>query len=147
MIPGSNILNLALTVIARQEFTYFAFVSRVLGPSGKYIPLYAAGVTAMGSVQPVPRNVYFHMGLDFQKSYFNFFVPQSVLDVSRDVSSDQFFFNGKNYQCLSNTPWYGIDGWNQVLCIEVPFQRFLQTRNWGFDQYHQTFDNGNFVGA
>lgn len=120
MIPGGNLLNMALSVIKKQTFQYFTWTQRTLQPNGLYTAAYAAGLPVTGSVQPIPRNLYAAMGLDFQKNYRNFFVQRDIFDVKRDVSGDQFCFEGKNFQCVSKTAWYGVDGWDQVLCIEVP---------------------------
>ena len=119
-IPGQNLLAMASSVIAKQSFKYFPYVSRALLPNGLYEATYAAGQPMTGSAQPVPRNLYANMGLDYQRLYYNFFVQQSVFDIARDVSGDQFEFQGKNFQAVSKTPWHGIDGWDQVLCIFVP---------------------------
>ena len=71
-------------------------------------------------MQPVPRVLMETLGLDFQKHYVNIFVPQSVIDIRRDVSSDKFIYCGVTYQGISLTKWVSQDGWNQVLCVEVP---------------------------
>ncbi len=119
MIPGSNILSMAQRIISKQEFDYYPYVSRTLNEIGNWISKYAAGTKVLGSVQPIARSLYEAYGLDFQKSYFNFFVPADIFDVGRDIAGDQFVFQCKNYQCVSKTAWYGIDGWVEVLCIEV----------------------------
>lgn len=119
MVPGSNILGMALSVIQKQTFKYFAFRSRELNSIGLDETQYRAGVTATGSVQPVPRVLYQAMGLDFQGNYYKFFLPKNIIDIARDVSGDQMEFGGKRFQCLSKTDWYGIDGWDEVLCVEV----------------------------
>jgi hypothetical protein len=49
----------------------------------------------------------------------NVFAPQDMQDVARDISNDQIAFNGKTYDCLSKTPWAAIDGWIQILCVQV----------------------------
>lgn len=120
MIPGSNILQAALQVIARSSFCYYAFESRTPNAVGQDVTTYAAPVTLQGSVQPVPRSLYQQYGLDFQRNYVNVYVSQTVLDVTRDVSGDQILFNGRTYQCVSVTPWSAIDGWSAVLCVQVP---------------------------
>lgn len=120
MYPGSNILNQALTVISQQTFQYLAFTANTLTSIGTKVPAYASPVTAAGSVQPVPKRLYQQYGLDLQKNYWNFFLPQSVIDIGRDVSSDKFTYNNAIYQCISLTPWYGVDGWVEVLTVIVP---------------------------
>ena len=119
MLPGSNLLKTALTVIARQEFLYLRFRSRTAGPNGLDVTEYWPGVKATGSAQPVPRDLYDRQGLDMQRTYWNFFLERKVIDIDRDVAGDQFEYKGDRYQCLSRTPWYDVDGWDQVLCVKV----------------------------
>lgn len=114
-IPGSNILNMALSVIAKQAWQWFSFNDRITQSNGQYMGVYNAPLTIQGSSQAVSRALYQQYGLDFNKYYQKFFVSRNVIDVSRDVSGDLFVFNGQTYQCLSITPWYAIDGWVEVL--------------------------------
>ena len=120
LIPGNNILNMAFNAIAKSSFQYVAFQSNALNDIGYKVPVYAAPVTVTGSAQPMPRRLYEQYGLDLQKTYWNFFIEQSVMDIERDVSSDQFILQGAIYQCISAVPWYGIDGWLEVLTVLVP---------------------------
>jgi hypothetical protein len=120
MIPGANILSMAMSVIGKSSFSYLAFASRTPNAIGQDVTKYEPPVTLQGSVQPVPRSLYQQYGLDFQRNYLNVYVSKAVLDVERDVSGDMIVFNGNSYQCLSVTPWVAIDGWNAVLCVQVP---------------------------
>lgn len=119
MIPGSNLLNLALSVVGAQTLAYFAYTGRQTNAAGYDVTTYADPVDISGSFQPVPRAQYSNLGLDYQKTYWNFYVSADVLDVARDVSGDQLAFEGLRYQCESITPWRAIDGWNAVLCVEI----------------------------
>lgn len=120
-VPGSNLLNQALGIIGRQSFLYFAQLSRTTDVAGtdigQYVSTYATAVHASGSVQPMSRALYQQYGLDLQKTYFNFYVSADIIDVTRNVSGDQFKFNGRTFQCESIMPWFGIDGWNQVIAV------------------------------
>lgn len=118
--PGSNVLNAALRALAKQSFTYYAFLCRTPNQIGQDVTRYESPVTVQGSVQPVPRTLYQAYGLDFQRYYVNFYVSKSVLDVARDISGDQIAFGGRRFQCLSKTDWFGQDGWVAVLAVEVP---------------------------
>jgi len=120
MIPGQNVLNMALRLIARQPFQYIAYDKRTLQPNGLYLTSYKAPISCTGSAQPMPRELYQKNGLDFDKKYFTFFVSRNILDVTRDVAGDQFILNCRRYQALSKTPWDAIDGWDAVLAVEVP---------------------------
>lgn len=148
MIPGSNILNMALRVIAAQPVDYFRFASRSLTIDGLDVTNYDEPVILRGSIQAIPRSMYAYLGLDFQKNYINFFVSTAILDVERDISGDQLGWSGRQWQCISVTPWYGIDGWVQVLSIDVgPAVDVNPSYTWGFDTDHANFDNGNFNDA
>lgn len=118
-MPGGNILNMAFSVISRQNFSYYAFRSRAVNSIGLDVSVYANAVATTGSVQPVSRTLYDSMGLDLQANYFNFFLEKGVIDVSRNVAGDQFAYDGKRFNCVSKTDWYGADGWDQVLAVEV----------------------------
>lgn len=118
-IPGANILNMALTVIAQQTVQYYAYVSRSLNVVGQEVTVYAAVVNVVGSWQPLPRKLYMQYGLDLQKDYFTFYTSNDVLDVTRDVSGDQIAFMGKRFQVESNNDWFQLDGWKGVLCCNL----------------------------
>lgn len=119
MIPGQNLLNMALSVIARQTITYYRATGRTLNDVGQDITAYASPVSIVGSLQPVPRQLYEQLGLDLQKSYYTFYTSNNIEDVGRDVSGDQFVFNGQRYQVESDNDWYAQDGWKGVLCVLI----------------------------
>lgn len=118
-IPGSNVLNMAFRVIAQTTITYYQYVSRGLNSIGQDVTIYEAGVPMMGSWQAIQKIMYESLGLDWTKNYYYFFVSSDYLDVGRDVSGDQIAFNGRRFQCESNTQWFQIDGWQQVLCVDI----------------------------
>jgi hypothetical protein len=119
MIPGQNLLNMCLTLIAKQSIIYYRFVSRAPNAVGQDITTYAAPVTIVGSFQAVPRKEYYLYGLNLQKNYSTFYSSNNVLDVSRDVSGDQLTYNGLRYQVESNNDWYAQDGWKGILVVEI----------------------------
>jgi hypothetical protein len=118
-VPGSNLLNKALSVIARQTVAYYQFTGRVQNEVKQYVATYAAAQPITGSFQPVPRRLYQTYGLDFQKQYINFYTSNNLLDIQRDVSGDQITYCGKRYQVLSATEWANIDGWVEVMCVFI----------------------------
>lgn len=119
-VPGANLLNIALSLIASQSITYLAYVSRAINSIGLLEPTYAEPVILNGSLQPVSQSLMQILGLDMQRRYVNIFVSQDIIDVTRDVSSDKFQFSGRTYQAISITQWVTVDFWNQVLAVEVP---------------------------
>lgn len=118
-IPGINLLNMALTIIAKQTLAYYQFVSRGLNAVGQDITVYASPINLVGSWQPVPRNLYEVYGLDLQKDYFTFYSSNNILDIQRDISGDQVVFMGKRYQVESSNDWYQLDGWKGMLCVDL----------------------------
>jgi hypothetical protein len=119
MIPGSNILNMAMGVIGRQSFEYNPFLIRKTNEIGQDVAIYDTPQILSGSVQPVPRSLYQQYGLDLDRYYINFYVSKNVMDVARNVSGDQIVFNGNHYQCLSKTDWSPQDGWVAVLAVQI----------------------------
>lgn len=120
MIPGQNILNMALSVIAKTCFDYYKFSARTTNSIAQYQSTYNPPQTLQGSVQAIPRNLYEQYGLEFQKYYLKFYVSKNVIDVSRNNSGDMIVYCGNNYQILSITPWFGIDGWVEIIAVQVP---------------------------
>lgn len=143
-----NILKQALRMIARQAVHYFRFIQRAVNDIGMDESVFDSPSYLAGSIQPVPKNLYAYLGLDLQKNYINFFVEKDVMDVARNVSGDQLSWSGRQWQALSATPWYALDGWLQILCVDVgPEADVGLNYTWGFDSDHANFDNGNFNDA
>lgn len=119
VVPGSNILNTALSVIAKQTVTLYKFVSRETNEIGLDVATYARPVSIQGSFQVVPRRLYQQYGLDLNRNYATFYASTNMLDVTRDVSGDYLIFNGKKWQCDSSNDWFAVDGWVGMLVIEI----------------------------
>jgi len=122
MVPGSNLLNIAMQIITHQTISYYQATGRTTNAVGQYVTTFASPVSIIGSFQPVPRRLYEAYGLDQQKSYFTFYTPTDLIDIQRDVSPDQIVFNSQTYQCESSNDWFAIDGWNGVLCSLIAGQ-------------------------
>lgn len=151
MIPGQNLLNMAFRVIARQGVVYYHYLGRTQNSVGQDISEYSPGKLLLGSFQPVPRALYETLGLDFQKSYWTFYVSSNVSDVARGVSGDQIGFNGQRYQCESNNDWYQVDGWKGSIFVHIGIDTG-DAQVFGFDEKPLTntnlnYGNGNFIGG
>jgi hypothetical protein len=149
-IPGQNLLNMALTLIARQGLTYYRALGRELNDLGLYDTTYANGSVMYGSWQPVPRQLMIQYGLDLQKNYFTFYTSNNVLDLDRDITADQLAFNGELYQVESANNWYRLDGWKGILCIHIG-RDTRQSNIFGFgtipsSNSYVNFEHGNFLG-
>ncbi len=114
-----NLLNMAISVVGSQQFTYLQYSSRITNAVGQDVSSYRPPVAMHGQVQPVPRNLYEQYGLDLQRNYLTFYISKDILDIQRSVSGDQMQFNGKTFNCLSEVDWFAINGWTGVLAVEV----------------------------
>lgn len=119
MIPGANILNMALTVIGKQTVTFHKFQSRTLQTNGQWINNYAQACQVVGSFQPVPRERYEALGLDWTRNYATFHTSEKLIDLQRDTGADRITFCGRAYNVEGKADWINIDGWNGVLLIET----------------------------
>lgn len=136
-IPGINLLNKALTIIAKQQVEYVKFLERNLNDEGIWVPTYLPPAPLLGSFQAVPRRLYQQYGLDLQKNYATFYVSANLTDLRRDVSCDQISYDGKVYAVESANDWFAMDGWEGVLCVEVTPEEFIKRFN---DRFNQRFD-------
>lgn len=147
-IPGQNLLNMALTVIAKQPISYYQFAGRTQNNIGQDVTIYNPVRKIYGSWQPIPRKLYEQLGLDWNKDYFMLYTSNNTLDVTRDISGDQVAFNGQRYQCESNNEWFGLDGWNGIICVHIG-DDVQDSRIWGFGAIppnsYRNFGNGNFM--
>lgn len=119
MIPGSNLLAQALTVITPTQCLLFAQTGRALNSVGQWVSTYADAVTIWASVQAVPRSVYKMMGLDWQKSYVQFYSVSLIEDLARDRSGDLMEWNGRRYEIESKNDWQPIDGWAGIVGVDI----------------------------
>ena len=116
-IPGSNLLNMALSVIASQEVDYYKATTESVNSIGLKVPQYDPPVLIWGSFQPVQKALYAEYGLDFNRSYVNFYTSNDLIDIERNVSGDKIVYQGNTYNCESSTEWIGIDGWIAILTV------------------------------
>ena len=119
MIPGSDLLETALGVIATQAVQYQRYIERVTNEIGQLVSTYATPVILEGSFQAVPRDLYAEYGLDLNKYYARFFVSTESLPVERNVSGDQITYSNKLFKVESTTDWYAMDGWTELLLVKV----------------------------
>lgn len=118
MLP--NILNMAMQLTGAQSFTYYPYIDRAKNDIGNYVARFGTPVQICGQIQAVPRSIYTLYGLDFQKDYITVYISQDAFDVARDITGDQFVFANNKYQCLSNVPWYDMNGWVSILAVRIP---------------------------
>lgn len=119
MIPGSNLLALALTVIAPQGVQFYQATGRAKNAVGQFVTAYAAPVTIPGSFQPVDVKLLQKYGLDMDKDYATFYATGGFETPTRNESGDQFAYGGRRWQAIGKVPWVTQDGWTSILMVDV----------------------------
>lgn len=127
MIPGSNLLAQALTIIGSQPVKFYKAVSRVENAAGYLVGQYAPAIPVWsGSVQPVPRGRYESLGLEMARNYVTWFVPMGAVALDRNSSGDQIEWPinadgtpGDRYQLQDATEWVVQDGWTSIVCVKL----------------------------
>lgn len=120
LVPGANLLALAMGPITRQTLQHRAFVSRSTNGAGDFVSVFADPVTITGSFQAINRNTYQLQGLNLQKSYANLYTQADVRTLERDREGDLVLFAGETWQAESDQNWRTVDGWRKILCVRVP---------------------------
>lgn len=120
IVPGSNLLALAMGVIGQQSVQWLRYTGLTTTAAGVERPTWAAPVAIIGSIQPVDTNTIQMLGLDWTKNYITFYAPKEFQEIERDQSSDRIAYAGRTYQVVSKTAWFAQDGWDKVICVEVP---------------------------
>jgi hypothetical protein len=120
MIPGSNLLAQALTVIQPQTVRYYRNTGRATNAAGMDVASFAPGVDIpQGSVQAVPLRKYESLGLDFKARYVTWLVCADIVGVERDRSGDQFEWNGRRFNVVGETNWFSQDGWCRLIGQDI----------------------------
>lgn len=119
IVPGSNLLNMALSIIGSDTILFSKFLGRELNAAGKYINVYAPQVPLEGSWQPMDQRAYQTYGLDLQKQYFMFYTSEVVESIARGSAPDLVERNGRKYETKGDTPWFSVDGWTAAMFVDV----------------------------
>lgn len=120
MIPGSNLLNMALGVIGSQVVKYYRDSGTpVKLDNGVYVTQFSpVEVIRTGSAQAVTRNKEDQNGLWVSRTFLEWIVPRKVIGVGRDASGDEIEWGGKRWVITSTEDWQEQDGWCVALCEE-----------------------------
>lgn len=119
MIPGINLLSIALGVITPQQIVLHKWLSRSKNDLGHWVPVYAAGVPVEGSWQPTDTKRYAELGFDATKDYFTFYTTEPIRNLSRGTGVDVCYHNGRKYETVGETNWQTVDGWQAAYFVDV----------------------------
>jgi len=120
LVPGANLLSIAMRVIAPQGLMHKAFVSRTENSAGDTVSVYAAPVAIQGSMQAMNMATYQELGLNIAKNYSTLYTTIDVKPTNRDREGDRVIYGGREWLCESDMHWQDQDGWCMLLCVEVP---------------------------
>ena len=115
-----NLLNQAHTIIPSVTMSLMPFLRRDQQPNGAYLNVYSDAIPVTGSAQPVQRQAYEMLGLDFNKNYIMVYSSTSISDVGRGTSSDRLRYDNKLFSAVGKNDWTPYDGWNGILFVEMP---------------------------
>ena len=121
MIPGSDLLTLAMSVLGSSSVDYYAFSSRTPNIAGIDVTNYLPAVTYdQGSVQAIARQNYQRLGLDYNKRYIIWYIPDvDAVDLARDVSGDVIETLGRRWELVGAQDWLQIDGWRSLMAVDI----------------------------
>lgn len=121
MVPGSNLLNIALSVI---QPTSGVFVKKFQGDGensfGGTVKTYTDPLPLNGvSVQPVTKEQIQQTGLALNKEYIYIWTRSDVESAYRGRQCDLINWNGEDYEVAPESDWIKQDGWKQVTAVKL----------------------------
>ena len=119
IVPGSNLLALALTIQGKQTVLWAQDAGRVINGVGKQVTAYNFPVAVEGSFQPMSRDRVQRDGWDLAKNYATFYASAPLKPVERGLSGDQFAYGGWLWQAVGDVDWFNQDGWDKVVLVRV----------------------------
>lgn len=115
LVPGSNLLAMASTLIASQTVGYAKYEGKTKTPQGVLIPTYAARVDVEGSFQPVSVDRVQRLGLDMSVEWATFYAYGFNAPLLRGTAPDRFYRGGGVWEVYGLADWASQDGWQAVL--------------------------------
>lgn len=119
MIPGINLLSIALGAIAPQSGQWLQFIGNTENSQGQDIPQYAAAQVVTGSFQSTDARTVADMGLDVTAKYRTLYSPTPIAITDRSTSPDLLIFYGRKYQVAGELDWINQDGWKGVVLVDI----------------------------
>lgn len=119
MIPGSNLLRMALTVIApTQNVAYRAYMGEHENSFGGTVPNYGTTTPLFGvSVQPITKEQIQQMGLAVNKRYVSVWTLTDVEAAWRGRQNDILLWSGSEWEVLPQEDWIIQDGWRVITAV------------------------------
>ncbi len=119
MIPGLNLLDIALTAITPQQGQWLRFIENGQNSQGQDIPVYAPVEPIEGSFQSTDAQTVQTMGLDVTAKHRTLYTKSPVAVTDRSTSPDLLIFYGRKYQVVGELDWINQDGWKGVVLVDI----------------------------
>lgn len=119
MIPGINLLSIALGAIASQSGEWLRFIGNTQNSQGQDIPEYAPAQVVTGSLQSTDAKTVQDMGLDVTAKHRTFYSSHPIAITDRETSPDLLIFYGRKYQVAGEVDWINQDGWKGVVLVDI----------------------------
>ena len=120
MIP--NVLNIALSVIPKQDIIYRKYMTQETNELGIMVNVYDEPITVKGSIQPADENTLYKLGIGYADDVYVCHLPANVLSISELQTNDQIIdSDGNEYNIFMLDKWftYPNQNWNRVLIRRV----------------------------
>lgn len=118
IVPGSNLLNLAMGVIGAQAAVWYRATGRTQNDMGQYVTSYADPIIVRGSMQPLDKPKYEALGLDMARVHWVFYTSHPIEGVSRGESPDYLEYNGRRLEVVDEANWFVADGWRGLILVD-----------------------------
>lgn len=121
MVPGSNLLNMALGVIQPTlNVTYQEYQGKVTNEFGTNVVQYGPEVPLTGvSVQPMTKAQVKQTGLELNRSYVQIWTTTNVQGGYRGRENDLINWAGHKWQVMPDSDWLIQDGWTRIIAVKL----------------------------
>lgn len=119
MIPGINLLDIALTAIEPQSGEWTRFIGNAENSQGQDVPTYAPMEIVSGSFQSTDAQTVQMLGLDVTAKHRTFYTKSPIAITDRNTSPDLLTFYGRKYQVVGELDWINQDGWKGVVLVDI----------------------------
>lgn len=121
MVPGSNLLQLALGVIQPSTGVVLeVYLGERENNFGKTVVTYEPPIPwPFVSVQPVTKEQIQLNGLAVNKDYITIWATADINGAYRGKQNDKVTWNGHSWAIMPEQDWFKQDGWVQVLAVRL----------------------------
>ncbi len=116
---GFNLLATVQTVIGNQSFQVERWITSNVNSIGYNVDQYGPLITYSGNIQPVDRDIYKDLGLDFSKNYIEIYSVPYIDTLTRDDGGDRIHWNSNIYKADPLSRWAEADNYCIVRAVQI----------------------------